>query len=640
MGNTEAHETETDEGRRVYLRSLLRDVEALEIMLSRGMLESGVRRIGAEQEAAIIDESGAPAPIAEEILARLPDNAFTTELGRFNIEMNMEPIEFGGFALRDLEHQIHAHLGQARAVAREHDSLIALVGILPSLTKSNLTIDNISDRPRYHAMNAALTRMRGGPYTLNISGVDDLVVSHDNIMLESCNTSFQVHFQVDPDNFSRWYNLAQVASAPVLAASVNSPVLLGRKLWRETRIALFQQSIDTRGSKSSMRHFPPRVSFGQDWVREGVLELFKEDISRFKPLFHEIPDEDPLEALEEGRIPKLMSLRLFNGTVYRWNRACYGILNGKPHLRIENRILPSGPTPIDEVANAALWLGFVRWLYDNVEDITEIMEFDDVSQDFLIAARHGLDAQLHWLDGETHPARELLVTKVIPRAAEGLLASGIDPSDVHRYMGVIDARVRSGNTGAAWILKSLSAAKTSESSAQVLARISSGIAERQLHNAPVHTWAPLESDEFKGDKRHVDKVGQFMTTDLFTVHENDIVDLVTNLMDWKHLRRIPVEDDDHALVGLVTHRDLIRHLARLGRKGDDQDDIAAPVSTIMKRDIITVTPDTSSFEAFKLLQEHNIGCLPVVDDGRLVGIITEYDFMRIAEPMLHRFLEG
>ena len=639
MGNTEAHDAGTDEARRAYLRALLRDVEALEIMLSNGELESGVRRIGAEQEVAIIDESGAPAPIAEELLARLPKDSFTTELGRFNIEMNMEPLSFGGFALRDLEHQIHAHLGQARAVAKEHNALLSLVGILPSLTKSHLTIENLSDRPRYHAMNEALTRMRGGPYDLNISGVDDLVFSHDNIMLEACNTSFQVHFQVDPDQFARWYNLAQAATAPVLAASVNSPVLLGRRLWRETRIALFQQSIDTR-SESATRHFPPRVSFGSDWVREGVLEIFKEDISRFKPLFYEITEEDPLEVLKEGRVPKLTALRLFNGTVYRWNRACYGILNGKAHLRIENRILPSGPTPIDEVANAALWLGLVRGLNDSVDDITQHLAFDDVHQDFLIAARHGLDAQLHWLDGETHPARELLVTKVIPLAVAGLESSGIDPSDIERYMGVIESRASSGNTGAYWILNSLAEAEKSESRGQVFARISAGIAERQLHNAPVHTWEPLDADEFKGDKRHVNTVGQFMTTDLFTVHENDVVDLVTNLMDWKHLRRIPVEDDSHSLVGLVTHRDLIRHLARLGNTEDATEDSAAPVSTIMRRDVITVAPETSSIEALKLLREHKIGCLPVVEGGRLVGIITEYDFMKIAEPMLHRFLNS
>lgn len=638
MGNTEAHDLGTDEARRAYLRALLRDVEALEQMLTEGQLESGVRRIGAEQEVAIIDESGAPSPISEALLDRLPKDSFTTELGRFNIEMNMEPLNFGGFALRDLEHQIHAYLGQARAVAKEHGSLLALVGILPSLSKKNLSIENLSDRPRYHAMNAALTRMRGGPYDLNISGVDDLVFSHDNIMLESCNTSFQVHFQVDPDQFSRWYNLAQFASAPVLAASVNSPVLLGKRLWRETRIALFQQSIDTR-SESATRHFPSRVSFGSDWVRDGVLEIFKEDISRFKPLFYEVPEEDPFEALRSGRAPKLTALRLFNGTVYRWNRACYGILDGKAHLRIENRILPSGPTPIDEVANAALWLGFVRGLHDSVDDITQLISFDDVHQDFLIAARHGLDAQLHWLDGETHPAREMLVTKVVPLAAEGLRASGVDSSDIDRYLGVIEERVKSGNTGAYWILNSMSLAESNGNRGQILARVSAGIAERQLHNAPVHTWAPLDESEFTGDKRHVVTVGQFMTTDLFTVHENDVVDLVTNLMDWKHLRRIPVEDDDHALVGLVTHRDLIRHLARLGSATTTEEDRTAPVSTIMKRDVISVSPETPSVEAFKLLREHQIGCLPVVEDGRLVGIITEYDFMKIAEPMLYRFLE-
>ena len=208
MGNADAHEAKTDEQRRSYLRALIRDVEALEKMLKEGILESGVRRLGAEQEAAIIDQSGAPAPIAEQLLARLPGSNFTTELGRFNIEINLEPLALGGFALRDLEHQIHAHLSQLRAVAKENNALVVLTGILPSLTTSDLTLGNLSDRPRYHEMNAALSRLRGRPYELNISGVDDLAFKHDNIMLESCNTSFQVHFQVDPDQFARWYNIA------------------------------------------------------------------------------------------------------------------------------------------------------------------------------------------------------------------------------------------------------------------------------------------------------------------------------------------------------------------------------------------------------------------------------------------------
>ena len=515
--------------------------------------------------------------------------------------------------------------------------MLVLTGILPTLTKGDLVLENLSDRPRYHQMNTALSRLRGRPYELNIAGVDDLVVQHDNIMLEACNSSFQVHFQVDPDEFANWYNLAQMATGPVLAAAVNSPLLLGRRLWRETRIALFQQSIDTRMSDDGTRRFPPRVSFGSDWVRKSVLEIFQEDIARFKPLFYDVPEADPLEELRSGKVPELDALRLFNGTVYRWNRACYGISEGRPHLRIENRVLPAGPTPIDEVANTAFWLGLMRGLHDSVEDITRVMDFDDVFQSFDSAARHGLDAQLHWLDGQTHPAGELLSTTVIPLARAGLAASGIDEADIDRYLGVVEERVRTGQTGSAWVLRSMADAKLEGKRGPFMARLTAGMAERQLNNAPVHTWDLLGTEEFESDSRHVRTVGQFMATELFTVHENDVVDLVTNLMDWKHLRHIPVEDDDHALVGLVTHRDLLHHLRRLGRSSDDQ---SVAVSEIMKREVVTVTPETSSLDAFRLMRERSIGSLPVVEKGKLVGIVTEEDFMKIAGPILERFLEG
>ena len=639
MGETDISDPQTEESRRAYLRLLLRDIEALERMHETGLLESGVRRIGAEQEVAIIDESGAPLPISDELLARLPGDAFTTELGRYNLEINLEPLSLGGFALRDLEQQLHGYLGQVRAVARDHEALIVLAGILPSLGKGDLTLDNLTPRPRYAAMNEALTRLRGGPYELNIAGTDDLVISHDNIMLESCNTSFQLHFQVDPESFAHWYNIAQAVSAPVLAASVNSPVLLGRRLWKETRIALFQQAIDTRKNRESNRHSPSRVTFGSDWVNEGVLEIFREDIARFKPLFYDVRDEDAMVELNEGRVPSLTALRLFNGTVYRWNRPCYGVYEGKPHLRIENRILPAGPTPIDEVANTALWLGLMRSMSDEIGDVRKVMKFEDVSRDFVSAARYGLESQLHWTDGSMRPARDLILEEILPAAARGLESSGIDSDDIERYLSVIEKRTSSGRTGAAWILDSMADADESEKTNQLLARITAGIAERQLHNAPGHTWDLLDSAEFSGDRRHVKRVEQIMTTDLFTVHKDDVIDLVTNLMDWKHLRHIPVEDDDRHLVGLVTYRDLIRHLKRIGGLGAAEVD-AASVSSIMKTDLVTVGSDTSTVDAFETMIRESVSCLPVIDGGRLVGIVTDYDFMKIAEPMISRFLEG
>ena len=638
MNDSSSNDSRTESARRAYLQGLLRDIDALDRMLEGDLLESGVRRIGAEQEVCIVDHSGSAFPVADDLLKSLPSESFTNELGRFNIEVNFSPLTMGGYALRDLEQQIHAHLGQLRAVARQHEAMILLVGILPSLSRSDLGLENLTDKPRYHELNDALSQLRGGPYELNIDGTDELAITHDNIMLEACNTSFQVHFQVDPHSFARWYNIAQLASAPVLAAATNSPVLLNRRLWRETRIALFQQSIDTRTPQTSGRRMPPRVSFGSDWIRDSVLEIFREDVSRFKPLFYELPEEDSIAVLKQGGVPELSALRRFNGTVYRWNRPCYGISDGKPHLRIENRMLPAGPTPIDEVANTALWLGLMRELNDSVGDVTSVLPFEAVAQDFFSAARHGLDAQIHWLDGAIHPVRDLILERILPMSALGLEASGIDGSDIERYLSVIEQRVRTRRTGSAWILDSIAAAGPDQPSGKLYSRITEGIAERQLYNAPVHAWKTLSADEFEGDKHHVARVSQFMATELFTVHQDDVIDLVTNLMDWKHLRQIPVENDAHELVGLVTYRHLLRHLRRLGMGDDSSESGSIPVSAIMEHDVISISSDATSLEAYQLMREKGISCLPVVENGKLAGMVTDEDFIRIANGAINDFL--
>ena len=342
--------------------------------------------------------------------------------------------------------------------------------------------------------------------------------------------------------------------------------------------------------------------------------------------------------LKDGGVPSLNTLRRFNGTVYRWNRPCYGISNGKPHLRIENRMLPAGPTPIDEVANTALWLGLMRELHDSLQDVTTVLPFETVAQDFFSAARHGLDAQIHWIDGNLHPARELILERILPMSALGLEASGIDGSDIERYLSVIEQRVRSGRTGSAWILDSVAAAGSSQPGGQLYSRIAEGIAERQLYNAPVHTWKTLSRDEFEGDRHHVAKVSQFMATELFTVHEDDVIDLVTNLMDWKHLRQIPVENDDRELVGLVTYRHLLRHLKRLGAGSASGDAVAIPVSAIMEREVISISSDATSLEAYELMREKGISCLPVIEGGTLAGMVTDEDFIRIADGAIRGFL--
>jgi CBS domain-containing protein len=421
----------------------------------------------------------------------------------------------------------------------------------------------------------------------------------------------------------------------VLAAAVNSPLLFGRRLWRETRIALFEQAVDTRSSTDHLRERSSRVSFGRKWVEQSVLELFREDVARFRSVLGDAFEEDPFERIESGQAPALKALRLHNGTVYRWNRACYGITDGKPHLRIENRVLPSGPTVIDEVANAAFWFGLVAGLHKHYPQVRFNMGFEDAKSNFLSAARHGLDAQFTWVNGRTYPARNLILSRLIPLAYEGLSMGGIYKDDAERYLGVIEDRVRSAQTGARWMLTSLAEMKQSSSPGERLNALTAGLITRQIKGDPVHTWEPARAREAGGLKRNFLRVEQYMTTDLFSVHEDELLELVANLMEWEKIRHVPVEDHENRLVGLISYRALLRLLAR-GLSLENGKTV--PVRDIMTKNPLTVSPETGTLEAVKLMKQHGIGCLPVVRDERLVGIVTERDFMDIATGLLEETL--
>jgi len=620
---------------RLFMKSLLEDLRALEHMIDQGMIETGVRRIGAEQELFLVDPHRAPAPRAMELLADLDPRYFTTELALYNLEFNLDPIPLGHDCLSHMERDLKRHLDEVRRVAHDHDADIALVGILPTLAKSHLSLDFMTPKPRYYALNEAIHRLRGSEFEFRIKGPDELTFKHDNVMAEACNTSFQVHFQVDDREFPHLYNIAQAVAAPVLAAAVNSPMLFGKRLWRETRIALFQQSVDTRPTTEHVREQRPRVSFGRRWVTKSVLEIFQEDIARFRVLLGKEIDEDPFAALERGEIPELTALRLHNGTVYRWNRPCYGISEGKPHLRIENRVLPAGPTPVDEIANAAFWFGLIKGVEDRYGDISRHMEFDHAKENFLAAARLGLQAQFLWPDRPPTPARELILEELLPMARAGLDHLGIDPEDRDRYLGILEERVSLNRTGSHWLLDSMARMAGAGGTAERLAALTSAAIVRQEEGRPVHEWKLADLEEAGGWERHYSRVEQFMTTDLFTVNQHELVDLVACLMDWEHIRHVPVEDNQHRLVGLVSHRSLLRLMAQ-GKGGTKEK--PTPVSAVMHREVITVTPETPTMEAIGLMKRHKVGCLPVVKNEKLVGIVTERDFMNVAAQLLEEVL--
>jgi CBS domain-containing protein len=637
MGELKIKEAPGTNQLRAFMRCLLTDLHALEQLLDRGMIESGIRRVGAEQELFLVDKHWRPAPVNLAVLEKLDDPHFTTELARFNLEANLDPLVYGGDCLSRMERQLEELLDRARLAAAACDAEIILTGILPTLRKADLDLTNMTPKPRYHELNRALSRLRGGPYEFRIRGHEELLLQHDSVMVEACNASFQVHFQVDAEEFAGLYNIAQAAAGPVLAAATNSPLLFGRRLWRETRIALFEQAVDTRSSIEHLRERSSRVSFGRSWVKRSVLELFKEDIARFRSVLGDSFDENPFEQMERGEAPSLKALCLHNGTVYRWNRACYGVTDGKPHLRIENRVLPSGPSTLDEVANAAFWFGLIASLAKTYPDITREMDFEDAKGNFQSAARYGLEAQFAWFDGRSVPARALILHRLLPMAREGLAMGGIYHDEIERYLGVIEERVRTGQTGSRWVLSSLHGLRHRGSFGERMNALTAASIARQRTGEPVSRWEPARLEEAGGVRENFLKVEQYMTTDLYTVHEDELLDLVANLMEWERIRHIPVEDNRHRLVGLVSYRQLLRLLAR-GMSSENGKTIS--VKDIMHKDPITVTPDTGTLEAVHLMKQHGIGCLPVVKDDRLVGIVTERDFMDLATSLLEEKLKG
>ena len=634
MGTQDVRQMTQQEEIRVFLKHLLNDVRAFEHLLDNDLFEHDVRRIGAEQELFLVDRNWRPAAIAARVLEELADDHFTTELATFNLEFNLDPLRFEGGCLRRMEEQIVALLGRVREAADRCGGGVVLMGILPTLTKSDLELANMTPNPRYMALNQALTRMRGGDYEFYLKGADELHLHHDSIMVEACNCSFQVHFQVMPGEFAKLYNAAQAVTGPVLAAAANSPLLFGKRLWWETRVGLFQQSLDTRRTTPHLREQTPRVSFGRQWVHESALEIFREDIARFRTLLSTDMDEDPWEAIGSGRPPQLKALRLHNSTVYRWNRVCYGISDGAAHLRIENRVLPSGPTPRDEIANAAFWFGLINGVVGTYGDIGHRMPFDDAHTNFFAAAQSGLNAQLAWM-GRLQPASQLILEILLPLARDGLTYAGMEAAEIDLYLGTVGERIQSGRTGAQWALASLAGMEGRGPLGERMSALTAAAQSRQGSGEPVHAWKPARLEEGGGWKQNYLRIEHCMDTDLVTVNEHEPVDLVAHLMVWNQIRHVLVEDDENRLVGMVSQRALLR---LVGTYHPEQLDGPLPVSEIMQRDPATVSPESSTLEAIEMMRRHGWSCLPVVKNGKLVGMVTESQFMAIAGQLLEERL--
>lgn len=622
----------------LFVRALLDDVQALEYMLENDWFERDIVRIGAEQEMCLVhNKTMKPACINMQVLEQMTDAPWcVTELAKFNLETNLSPQEFTGDCLQLLEAENLQYLDRIQKVLDGFDASIVLCGILPTLRKHDLEMVNLTPRDRYFALMAAIQKhMLGSAFELHLEGVDELMLRHDSPLLEACNTSFQVHLQVAPKDFVKMYNIAQALAGPIISISANSPLVFGRRLWHESRIALFQQSLDTRTTSDHMRQRLPRVNFGSGWLRGDITQIHKEDISRFRVLLAGAIEEDSMALVREGKVPKLRALQIHNSTVYRWNRPCYGISpNGKPHLRIENRVIPAGPSVVDEVANAAFWLGCMITMGERYEDITKTMDFADARDNFLKAAKFGIDTTFTWLNDSKISAKDLILQELLPMAREGLKSRKVRSTDISKYLDIIEARTKDHRTGARWALRSYTSLVNQVTPDEAVAGVTAFTIKNQKDNKPVHTWKEPTAADLEGWNPREIKVEEFMSTDLFTVQKDDPIDLVAEIMNWRRIRYMPVENTKGELVGLISSRMLLRYYARPDKMELEQ---ITTVKDIMVEKPLTATPETTVVDAMKCLRDNNIGCLPVVKGKELVGVITEMDFLRITSRLMDKF---
>lgn len=464
-------------------------LEVLDRLLSTPGFGSGEASLGAELEVSLVDEGGRPLPLNHSVLDASVDPRLTVELDRFNLESNLRHGPMRGRPFAFLAHEMRGALDEMTRAAAVCGAGVALIGILPTLTREDLEADAMTDAPRYRALSASLRRLREEPFRLQIRGEDELSLRCHDVTYEGAATSLQLHLRVAPERFAALYNAVQIATPLVLAASGNSPTFLGHRLWEETRVALFKQAVDHRKERGRGGE-PPRVFFGSGWV-DGADELFRENVRRHAILLPVMDAEDPEQALAEGRVPGLRELRLHQGTVWRWNRAIFDPAEGG-HLRIEMRVLPAGPTVVDMVANAAFQIGLALSLAPEIAAWRERLRFEDVHQDFYRAARDGLAAHLAWpaepgASGRSVSAQPLLES-LLERAQQGLDAALVDREDSTRWLRVFEQRVRTGQTGSAWQRRALAAAERTRPRSEALAHVFRHYRVHSERGEPVASW--------------------------------------------------------------------------------------------------------------------------------------------------------
>ncbi|MEU1397006.1 glutamate--cysteine ligase [Micromonospora zamorensis] len=489
MGEDVGVRTFSREDRARYRDKVRRCLDVFAEMLRESRFDVDRPLTGVEIELNLVDGASNPAMRNADVLAAIADPSFQTELGQFNVEINVPPRRLAGTGTADFEEYVRASLNAAEVKARAIGAHMVMIGILPTLRPEHLTAETLSANPRYKLLNEQIFAARGEDLPIAISGVERLAVTADTITPEAACTSTQFHLQVSPAQFADYWNAAQAIAGIQVAVGANSPLFFGRELWRETRIPLFQQATDTRSEEIKAQGVRPRVWFGERWITN-VFDLFEENVRYFPALLPVCDPEDPTQALAAGEVPSLAELRLHNGTVYRWNRPVYDVSRGRPHLRVENRVLPAGPTVLDTIANGAFYFGLVRALAESDRPLWSQMSFSAAEENFTSCARHGIDAQVFWPGLGYLPVTELVLRRLLPMAHHGLDRWGLDPAERDRLLGVIEQRCLTSRNGATWQVETLHRLESADhlDRPEALREVVRHYVDLMHSNRPVHEW--------------------------------------------------------------------------------------------------------------------------------------------------------
>jgi hypothetical protein len=477
------------EDRQRYRQKVRTCLDVFARMLSEARFDADRRSFGLEVELNLTDEAGDPAMANMRALEAIADSDFQTEIGQFNVEINVPPRTLAGDVFTELEDAVRGSLNRAEERARTVGAHMMIIGILPTVGEQHLTAEAFSPSPRYQQLNEQIFAARGEDLEISIAGVERLSTFADTIAPEAACTSVQLHLQVEPEGFASHWNAAEAIAGPQVAVAANSPFFFGRELWRETRIALFEQATDTRPEELKAQGVRPRVWFGERWITS-IFDLFEENVRFFPALLPVTEDEDPVEVLERGDTPQLHELRLHNGTIYRWNRPIYDTVGDRPHLRVENRLLPAGPTMVDTCANAAFYYGLIRTLVAEERPLWSQMSFSAAEENFHAGARDGIEANVYWPGVGELPVTELVLRRLLPAAHAGLEDAGVDAADRDRLLGIIERRCVTGQNGAAWQAATFHRLYDDQKLDRIeaLRRMTVLYREHMHANEPVHEW--------------------------------------------------------------------------------------------------------------------------------------------------------